>query len=174
MTTTVYLDVDGVLNAVSPRTPSVKITGWDDWTIKRVGRWPIQHSPAMIAELNALAARDDVTFKWLTTWEDAAAKELSPSIGINGQEWEVLHGDQHAWHGRDWWKLKAIRDDLEASAGGSFIWIDDDISAEPEAIDWAKSRDDVLILSPATSQGLMRAELDFAKSFISATTAVTA
>lgn len=173
MSTTVYLDVDGVLNAVSRRTPSVKITGWDDWKIQRVGRWPIHHSPAMIAELNALAARDDVTFKWLTTWEDAAAEELSPAIGINGQGWEVLRGDQHAWHGRDWWKLQAIRADVEAS-DGNFIWIDDDISAERHAIEWAQGREDLLILSPATSQGVMRAELNFAKSFISATEAVIA
>lgn len=173
MTTTVYLDVDGVLNAVSRRTPSVKITGWDDWKIQRVGRWPIHHSPAMIAELNALAARDDVTFKWLTTWEDAAAQELSPAIGINGQEWEVLRGDQHAWHGPDWWKLQAIRDDVEASSG-NFIWIDDDISAERHAIEWAQSRDDVMVLSPSSSQALTREDLDFAKSFISATEAVTA
>lgn len=173
MTTTIYLDVDGVLNAVSKRTPSVKISGWDDWTIKRVGRWPIHHSPAMIAELNALAAREDVTLKWLTTWEDAAANELSPAIGINGQEWEVLHGDQHAWHGPDWWKLQAIRADVEASAG-NFIWIDDDISAERHAIEWAHGRDDVMILSPASSQALTREDLNFAKSFISATEAVIA
>ncbi|QFG09588.1 hydrolase [Arthrobacter phage TripleJ] len=173
MTTTVYLDVDGVLNAVSRRTPSVKITGWDDWTIKRVGRWPIHHSPAMISELNALAARDDVTFKWVTTWEDSAAKELSPAIGINGQGWEVLRGDQHAWHGQDWWKLKAVRDDVDASSG-SFIWIDDDISAERHAIEWAQSRDDVLILSPSSTQALTREDLNFAKSFISAALAVTA
>ena len=173
MSTTIYLDVDGVLNAVSRRTPSVKITGWDDWTIKRVGRWPIHHSPAMVAELNALAARDDVTIKWLTTWEDEAAKELSPAIGINGQDWEVLHGDQHAWHGADWWKLLAIQKDVEAGAG-SFIWIDDDISAEPHAIEWAQSRDDVLVLSPSSTQALTREDLDFAKSFISATEAVIA
>lgn len=173
MTTTIYLDVDGVLNAVSKRTPSLKITGWDDWTIKRVGRWPIHHSPAMIAELNALAARDDVTFKWLTTWEDDAAKVLSPAIGLNGQDWEVLHGDQHAWRGANWWKLQAIRADVEAGAG-NFIWIDDDISAEDHAIDWALSRDDVLTLSPSSTQALTLEDLNFAKSFIAATQAVTA
>jgi hypothetical protein len=173
MSATIYLDVDGVLNAVSKRTPSVKITGWDDWKIQRVGRWPIHYSPTMIAELNSLAEQDDVTVKWLTTWAADAAEVLSPAIGINGQEWEVLDGDQHAWRGPDWWKLQAIRADVEASSG-NFIWIDDDISAESHAIDWARSRDDVLILSPSSSQALTREDLNFAKSFISATEAVVA
>lgn len=173
MTTTVYLDVDGVLNAVNKRTPSMKITGWDNWETKPVNGWPILFSPDMVAALNELADQPDVTFKWLTTWEEEAAKVLSPAIGINGQDWEVLHGDQHAWHGRDWWKLQAIRADVESGAG-NFVWIDDDISAEPHAIDWAQSREDGLILSPSSTQGLTREDLNFAKSFISATQAVTA
>lgn len=166
MTTTVYLDVDGVLNAVSKRTPSLKISGWDAWETKPVNGWPILYSPDMIVAINELAARADVTFKWLTTWEDDAAKVLSPAIGINGQEWEVLHGDQHAWHGKDWWKLQAIRADVESSAG-KFIWIDDDISAEGAAIAWVQSREDVLALSPATSKALTRDDLDTAELFIS-------
>lgn len=160
MKTIVYLDVDGVLNAVTRRSPSTKITGWDDWQITRVGRWPINHSPAMIAELNALAARDDITFKWLTTWENDAAEKLSPAIGINGQDWEVLHGDQHAWGGdKGWWKLEAIQADIEASEADVFIWIDDDISAELAAIEWVQSRPDVHAISPSSMAGLTQDDL---------------
>ncbi|UYL86634.1 phosphatase [Arthrobacter phage RadFad] len=171
MKTTIYLDVDGVLNAVSKRTPKLNITGWEMWQTKPVNGWPILFSPEMIAALNEMADDPDVTFKWLTTWTDDAAKVLSPAIGINGQKWPVLHGEQHGWRGRDWWKLKAIREDVEASDGGRFVWIDDDISAESEAIDWIKSRDDVLALSPFTVQGLTRNDLDAAKAFIAGTEA---
>jgi hypothetical protein len=165
MKTTIYLDVDGVLNAVSKRTPSLKISGWDNWETKPVNGWPILFSPDMIAALNDLAQHPDVTFKWLTTWEDDAAKVLSPAIGINGQDWEVLHGDQHGWRGRDWWKLHAIRDDAATSEGQRFVWIDDDISAEWGAIDWIKSRGDVLAISPSAAQGLTRDDLDQIRAF---------
>jgi len=165
MKTTIYLDVDGVLNAVSKRTPSLKISGWDNWESKPVNSWPILFSPDMIAALNELAAHPDVTFKWLTTWEDDAAKVMSPAIGINGQDWDVLHGEQHGWRGRDWWKLQAIRDDAEVSEGRRFVWIDDDISAELEAITWVQGRDDVLAISPSTMQGLTRGDLEQIKIF---------
>ena len=161
MKTTIYLDVDGVLNAVSKRTPSLKITGWENWKTKPVNGWPILYSPDMVALINDLAAREEVTFKWLTTWEDDAAKVLSPAIGINGQEWEVLHGDQHAWGGeRGWWKLDAIRADVEATDAERVAWIDDDIKAEPAAIEWINSRDDVLGISPRTSHGIDREDLE--------------
>jgi hypothetical protein len=165
MKTTIYLDVDGVLNAVSKRTPSLKISGWDNWESKPVNGWPILFSPDMVAALNELAAHPDVTFKWLTTWEDDAAKIMSPAIGINGQDWDVLHGDQHGWRGRDWWKLQAVRDDAEATDGHRFVWIDDDISAELEAITWVQGRDDVLAVSPSTMQGLTRDDVKQIKHF---------
>lgn len=167
MKTTIYLDVDGVLNAVSKRTPSLKISGWDNWETKPVNGWPILFSPDMIAAINELAADPDVTFKWLTTWTDDAAKVLSPAIGINGHEWEVLHGDQHAWGGnRGWWKLDAIRDDAAPSDGQRYAWIDDDISAESSAIEWVQGRPDVLAISPSTLQGLTIDDLEQIKAFV--------
>ena len=159
MKTTIYLDVDGVLNAVSKKSPSLAATGWDTWETAPVNGWPILWSPKLISELNDLAARDDVTFKWLTTWTDDAAKILSPAIGINGQEWDVLHGDQHAWGGKGWWKLIAIQNDIESTDPDQFIWIDDDISAEREAIDWVAEKDNGYAISPFTRWGLTREHL---------------
>ena len=157
MSTTIYLDVDGVLNAVSKRHPSLSATGWDKWETAPVNGWPILWSPELIAELNELAARDDVTFKWLTTWTDDAAKVLSPAIGIKGQEWEVLHGDQHAWGGRrGWWKLEAIRADVEATNPDLFIWIDDDLSMESEALEWVGDSARRVAISPFMREGLTR------------------
>jgi len=87
MKTTIYLDVDGVLNAVSKKSPTLTATGWGEWKTAPVNGWPILWAPELITALNELAAREDVTFKWLTTWTDDAAKVLSPAIGIEGQEW---------------------------------------------------------------------------------------
>jgi hypothetical protein len=164
---TIYLDVDGVINAVSKNSPALKITGWQKWATKKISGWQILYSPELIDELNRLAELPSVTFKWLTTWEDEAANELSPATGLNGQEWEVLHGDQHAWHGRDWWKLQAIREDV-ASNNDRFIWVDDDISAEPEALNWVKSEGGGLVISPNTTHGLTRSHIEKISRFIEA------
>lgn len=164
MRTTIYLDIDGVLNAMSNRTPSPKFSGWDDWETTTVNGREIMYSPDMVTALNQLAELPGVTIKWLTTWEDAAAKSLSPAIGIDGQGWEVLRGDQKCWRGREWWKLQAIQADAAPNAKRGFVWIDDDISTELEAITWAKSRSDVLAISPSTVQGLTRDDVEQIKS----------
>jgi len=166
MSTTIYLDVDGVLNAITSRPPSEKLTGWTQWDARRVNSWPIMFSTELIAALNELAARPDVSFKWLTTWQAAAATQLSPALELEGQEWEALEGDLHRWGGRDWWKLRAIRDDATPKEGERFVWIDDDISGERPAIEWAQSRPDVLAISPSQALGLTRDDLDSLTAFI--------
>jgi hypothetical protein len=176
VSTTIYLDVDGVLNAVTKKRSSlIKATGWDRWETAPVNGWPILWAPALIEALNDLAARDDVTFKWLTTWTDDAAKILSPAIGIDGQDWEVLHGDQHAWGGRHgWWKLEAIRTDVETTEPERFIWIDDDLSTEGNALEWLTGRIEGLGISPFMSEGLTRANLDTVHEYVDADVEVAA
>ena len=170
MTTTIYLDVDGVLNAVTKDIPRVaKATGWDEWKGERINGYPILWATELIAALNDLAARGDVIFKWLTTWRADAAKILSPAIGITGQDWAVLDGDQHAWGGsRGWWKLEAIRADVEASNPEKFIWIDDDLSMESAALEWIHGRDNGLPVSPFMREGLTRDHLALITHFIDA------
>lgn len=162
MNTTIYLDVDGVINAVSGRAPSKKFAGWDDYREEWVKGFRIHYSPALTEALNGLAARDDVTIKWLTTWRHEAAQQLSAAIGINGADWEVLDGDLHAWGGDGWWKLTAIRDDLDGRA----IWIDDDLSMELSAMKWAAGHDELLIISPGTTIGLTRNNIEAITAFI--------
>lgn len=162
MSTTIYLDVDGVLNAVSGRQPSKRIVGWDEYREVHVKGFRIHYAPALIQAINALAARDDVTIKWLTTWKHDAAKQLSAAIGIDGQGWDVLDGDLHAWGGDAWWKLTAIRDDHD---GGKTIWIDDDIIAELPAMEWAANHN-ILLVSPSTTHGLTKDDLDAITAFI--------
>ena len=168
MSTTMYLDVDGALNAVTRKSESlIKATGWDRWETRPVNQYPILWAPELIESLNELAAREDVTFKWLTTWTHDAAKILSPAIGINGQEWEVLDGDLHAWGGpRGWWKLEAIRSDVEATDPEQIIWIDDDLSTEVPALNWMGNRANRLAVSPFVSEGLPREHVATISAFI--------
>lgn len=46
MSTTIYLDVDGVLNAVTHKSPSLTKLGWgrwDGWLTSPVNGWPIRN-----------------------------------------------------------------------------------------------------------------------------------
>lgn len=160
MNTIIYLDVDGVINAIRNGTPSQKRTGFQDFRREVVRGYQIQYAQELVDWLNTLAMRPDVTIKWLTTWEHDAAGMLAPQIGLNGQLWEVLTGDQHAWQGRNWWKLGAIRADHEKHKPGLAIWIDDDIKLEREALYWAAETENVMAISPDPLDGLTRDDLD--------------
>lgn len=159
MSTTIYLDVDGVINAIGRTHPEPKHTGFPEYKSIMANGYQIAYAPELITMLNALAARDDVTIKWLTTWEHDAAKILSPLIGLDGADWEVLTGDLHQWGGPDWWKLAAIRADVEATSPAAVVWIDDDISLERQAMNWARNRDDVTLISPFAKYGLTTEDL---------------
>ena len=156
MKTIIYLDVDGVINAIRNGTPSQKRTGFKDFRRTTVRSYQIQYAQELINWLNTTAEHENVTIKWLTTWEEHAPQELAPALGINGQHWEVLTGDQHAWQGRNWWKLNAIRDHVGEHQPDLAIWIDDDIKLEREAIYWATETEGVMAISPDPLDGLTR------------------
>lgn len=160
MNATIYLDVDGVINAIRNGTPSQKRTGFKDFRRVTVRNYQIQYAQELVDWLNTTAARPGVTIVWLTTWEEQAPQELAPALGIHGQSWEVLTGDQHAWQGRNWWKLGAIRDHVGEHQPDLAIWIDDDIKLEREAIYWAAETENVMAISPDPLDGLTHDDLD--------------
>lgn len=160
MSTTIYLDVDGVINAIRNGTPSQKRTGFKEFRREVVRGFQIQYAQELVDQLNVLAERDDVTICWLTTWEEHAAQELAPALGLNGQHWEVLTGDVHAWQGRNWWKLNAIRDHVGEHQPDLAIWIDDDIKLEREALYWIAETNGVIAYSPDPLDGLTREDMD--------------
>lgn len=171
MNTTIYLDVDGVLNAIGPFRKREDATGWNEWRTVKVNGWQIQYAPELIGNLNRIAGLPAVTIKWLTTWEHDAASDLSPAIGLNGQEWPVLEsGKADKWSRRDWWKLNAIRDDITATNPDRFIWIDDDLSLEGEALAWVDSFEPgrVLAISPFQSRGITQEEISLIEAHIGA------
>lgn len=144
----VYLDVDGVLNAVtSKRTPA---WGWGESEVVKVNGFQIRYSPAMIARLNALA--ESVQFFWLTTWLSDAPRLLCPQLGLDGEAWPVLDAEEPP--GAPWWKLTAIRDHVNATAPEQVFWIDDDISFDHMAKEWIAAEPRVTGISPRTDVGL--------------------
>jgi len=118
MTTRLYLDVDGVINAQMPY-------GWGKLAKGKAAGWRIRWAPRMI---DALAAMD-VELVWTTTWRDEAVTELAPLIGWGGHG-RVLHpldGDL-IWPSIDW-KFDAVRAD-QIGNPSPYIWLDDELEAQ--------------------------------------------
>lgn len=172
MRTIVYLDVDGVINADSGGPPKINTQWTGEWSMKKVEVFNlfILWSHELVENINSLAARDDVTVKWLTTWEEAAPEELCPVTGIHGQSWEVLNGDvtQHGYTGGDWWKLEALMDDLDKETYDKVIWIDDDIKHHRWSLEWLKTHPEILAVSPDVHHGVTKKQFNGIIEFINA------
>ena len=161
----VYIDVDGVINSFN-RT---SMAGWkEQWQLAEILGYQIHWYPDLIEELNKLSKREDVTFKWLTTWQNDAVEHLCPQLGIEGTEWEVLYAEDEdsLFDLRDWWKLRAIIKDVEKTAPDGVVWIDDDIKYEGKALQWVR-QDNILAISPFTSWGMTKEDFSDIIDFIS-------
>lgn len=156
----IYLDVDGVINAIRNGTPSQKRTGFKDFRRTTVNGFQIQYAQELIDWLNTVSQIEDVEIKWLTTWQEDAPKNLCPAIGLFGWDWEVLGGDLTDWGGVHWWKYKAIREDHAKHKPSLAVWIDDDLKLETRAHHWAIETANVIAVIPDALDGLTKEALD--------------
>lgn len=165
--TIVYIDVDGVINSFHS---SFKGTGWaGQWRVETVSGYKIHWYTELVESLNELAKREDVEVKWLTTWQDKAASELSPALNIEGQYWDVLYPksqDDLFDLTNGWWKLHAIIEDYVTHKPDKVVWIDDDLKYEPNAIDWLSQMGNVHPVSPFTDWGMTKEEFSGIIEFI--------
>lgn len=166
MTTNVYFDVDGVINSFYQS----KTVGWEgDWKVAKVLKYQIHWYTDLVEALNKLSKMEDVTFKWLTTWQDKAVSDLCPALGIEGTEWEVIFSEdkEDLFDLRRWWKLRAIQKDVELTNPDKIVWIDDDFKYERNAIAWAEEiSDKILPISPFTDWGMTKEDVDDIVDFI--------
>lgn len=150
----VYVDVDGVLNAVTSSPPA---WGWGAHSDAVVNGFPIRWSPELVEVLNEVTAAPGVEAYWLTTWEHDAPKMLAPAIGLKGEDWPVV-GTEHHYSlelQNGWWKLVALRDHL-GDFDGPVLWLDDDIRFDPVARRWLAEAPNVTAMSPRTELGITR------------------
>lgn len=169
MTTRIYVDVDGVLNALHPHGMSpeeiAEASGWKDWHSRRIAGYVITWSRELIDELNKIAERKDVEFVWLTTWRGMANTEISPNLLLKGEDWRFLTDGGEAtgmlWGQPEgpWWKLNEIREDVRRDPVDNIIWIDDGLPLHPDALSWASERG-VVTVAPSVKFGLTRSDLD--------------
>jgi hypothetical protein len=178
------LDVDGVINAVSPwpTRPAWPAPAWRQLTVRDIDgqSWPILTADPVLAYLRALDEAGAVEIRWHTTWQHSAVRCLAPALGL--PEWAIADAPEfthradsgyatHARATRDhWWKAAAARRVVHEE-GRRLIWIDDDLRWESQR-DSALARlledERVLGLSPATDEGMGAAEVAAINTFLQA------
>lgn len=168
MTTIVYIDVDGVINSFH-RT---KQSGWKgEWELATVIGYKIHWYTDLVEEINKLATMENVTVKWLTTWQDKAVTDLCPALGIEGTSWDVLYAaDQEDLFdlSNGWWKLRAIMKDVAINDPEKIVWIDDDFKYERNAMEWTNhlGSEKIHPVSPFTDWGMTKEDFNGIIEFI--------
>lgn len=161
----VYLDVDGVLNAVTGSLPQ---WGWsaESHRCTRVNGFLISWSTELIDRLNALAVQPHVNFHWLTTWLRDAPEILADKIGLHGKDWPVIGETQYASISYpDWWKLSAAQT-AATESGRRVVWIDDDLS-HPPAREWAVTLgESIMLVQPDTRVGVTKDMMDMIEAWV--------
>lgn len=155
-----YLDVDGVLNALHWRDEPPLET-WDDF-VHHANIAPYPDSPdaynlwlskKMVAEIAAL----DIDVFWLTTWRDAAPAVIAPLV--DAPEWPYIK----------WYRSKAhALVNHQEDERRPFIWIDDDVADErffPMFADQVISPD-YLLIRPDGRVGITPADIEQMKTWL--------
>lgn len=174
MRTDVYLDVDGALNVLGQSrniAEELAKAGWPgaaqtDRAELGMDSYPIRWSPHLIRRINALSAREDVQFHWLTTWRDFAPKILPDMMGIDGEGWPVLgHREYLIGSAGEWWKLSTIRRHASTHEN-RIVWIDDDLD-DRDAREWAAGLGDrILCVQPDPRRGITLGQMDFIEGWV--------
>lgn len=158
MTTHLYLDIDGVLNAYDrygDHQPDHWGTGY---TMHEAGRFMLVVSPGMIARLNGLIREHDIVGHWLTTWEDDA-RAVGWDLGLEGSNlWPALPA--RGYSGGVWQKFTSIHDHLEQTQPDLAFWFDDELAFRADAALWADERPGLTAFAPTTDHGITPAMLD--------------
>lgn len=167
-----FLDVDGVINLIAHACPDNFSEGeaCPGGADKR--KYPIKWSPRIIKALNQLHDSGKVRIMWLTTWGSGANEELRELIGINklevaGEPPLYAQGGYSMWDAPPggWWKLGIVMKFYEENPQRRYVWTDDQIPLEIEAIKWCRGKP-ILPISPLPHVTLSVGDLDTARKFL--------
>lgn len=148
-----YLDIDGVLNAIPGRIGGYNLAGgWGDYETIRCNGYTITYSPTLITRLNALSEKVEIVFS--TTWEEDV-KLLAPMIGLpvfpHLELWDHHLGSLGG-------KAVAISDYEEKFPAAHTIWVDDHNAGltrhDREIIDEIVGVENMVIIAPMAEIGL--------------------
>lgn len=169
----IFLDVDGVINAV-PADHSRLMHLWGDIKDFKVKmptfKYPLQitFAQGVIDFLNQLIEEGHEVL-WLTTWEERANTWICPNVGLKKLK---LAGEYNlCFNNKLWWKHEIVKN-LWENDPVPFVWLDDDLGATlldggDSALEWAKNlAEHCLAVAPDTRVGLTPANLDQISEFI--------
>lgn len=169
MKTNIYIDNDGVINMIAQKH-NPALTGWSKSSTGTAEGFQIHWADELIVELNRIDQLENVEFIVLSTWQDAFIEKIVPLVGLNNVNWRVLKdipafnvdGKELDWQmsrGTQWWKLLAIKKDIEETKPDHAIWIDDDLIYENFAQGWALRQKGITLIAPDMHNGLTRAHI---------------
>lgn len=149
--TVLFLDVDGVLNAVTPASqPPV---GWPDFAHHpNVNGYPLWLSRQMMARLLEF----DVEIVWCTTWEHDAPRMIAPLV--QAPDFRVLSLGLDS-------KATVVTRELRARPQ-PWIWIDDDAIASGPTNAILHLGLPGHVVRPSFDVGLTEAEIDGIAEFL--------
>lgn len=167
--TRLYLDIDGVLNALSPNG-----SNGDEWNCRpklfHACGFRLRVAMPMVHALERLIEAEDLELVWLTTWlRDDSVDEFVHQLGAlkGGRKlrYPAGVGGPETWPDFHDWKWKELARD-QSESPSDFIWIDDD-----EVPIWRKflgdiPGGDVLAIAPMPYMGINRYHMDEIKRFL--------
>jgi hypothetical protein len=154
------LDVDGVLNALSN---SDNRGPWKDWRFEMVNGFGITWSPTVAKFIRTLTGQG-VDVRWLTTWGHNANDFLCAVLDL--PQFPVVA--EYAYDsGPRWWKLGPAQLLYELDPV-PFVWIDDDLDYDFEAVEWLATlpADSHLAVTPDPFTGLNPDHVDSISAFV--------
>lgn len=166
-----FLDVDGVINALST-VGEKHYEEFSCWEEVRVNGYRIRYAPELIEFINRMSERVDI--HWLTTWDDNAVTMLAPALGL--KEFKVAKatglvlpfaGMNYLAQNR-WWKWNAVIEHIE-NGGGDFIWTDDQNTATVRNATRKLADKEGLehsIITPSKDTGLGRLDITRIENFV--------
>lgn len=155
----VFIDVDGVINAVcDPRLPFPDCWSPDTWATSDANGFTITWSTGVAQALRTLFTTPRLEVIWLTTWTEDARTKIAPLLELA----DAPALPQPFREKNGWWKLEHVRRLRAEEPTVPFIWVDDDIAWDQEARDFLAGlpEDTFLAVSPKTEVGLTPFQLE--------------
>lgn len=168
-----FVDVDGVINALVDYVNKPHLSVYSDWETISVNGYTIVFSPTLVESINTLSEAVDIVF--LTTWAEAAVKDLAPALGLNIKHFLRSEGSNSSfeYQGNDpakrWWKLNSILDHINNDQR-PFIWTDDDMHNDVQRAIFGRAAFegvDNLLIAPNSKTGLTPQHMGMIETFTS-------
>lgn len=173
--TTIILAANGVVFVDPLHTPDL-VDAWGLWESTVINGQSLAYAPELIQALNNLQAREDVEFRWLTSWgEDIRA--LQGAIGLHGL-WDIVERIEPKGSAKlskssngYWRKFDAFKQEIFTRPLRRLIWADPEVEDHEDKIDnwldpYGVLEDDRLYLAPDPERGLTPKNLDAISGFI--------